>query len=752
MPHSKAALSALALLAIALAWLLLGNRSPVRVTVDVAGTRAIISVDGESHEVEWKTPTTRLQVMRLPPLLREYQIDGSDTTSNGTLDLQYLERIKDSAYYRFQSWLRDEASYNRWTNFTLYDDTTGTVIGHGKSITEAESLVFPARFSFSADLYRDEKNASLIFVDEQRQGYLLGIYRDSHAIEVIRWANGPAEIQQHWFYPRQAAPFAAMLVDTLAHVAAWGLALLAAIVLLYLLLSPLPRLRVPAQARSLGRLLMPWGVLAVSFAFVTYITLEKYNALPHIYDSESIFLQSKILATGRLFLPPPPSNGLFDYPFMVLKDGRYFSQYAPGTAMTLAVFRVALADLAWLSGPLLSVATLAGIVALARRMYDWRVAALALVLAAFSPFYNFMAGTMMTHPYSLFYLTFFLLFLVRYYQSGSARAAVVSGALLGAAIITRESSAAFFAGPWLLFLWGAGLWRRRRQALVPLLGFALATLAVGSIYLWYNWQLTGQPLLTPRAVFDAKDRYGFGPWGWHGIHTLAAGLVNTDEQVTSLLIHLFGWPFYLTLAPAIIPFISGRCKRWDVLNAVVALAFILGYAGYFYHGIVYGPRYYYEALPFFIMLTARGFVVAGEVAAGVWRRLYTRLKRRSPYVMPSPSAPYAVLAALLACNVFYYTPRQMEIYNGFSGGGKKPDVETIYNTRLQNAVIMTSDGGVYRDVLSSLNCPDFLTCDPVWVLVRSPEDLALVRKLYPDRQLYELKHPDRRPATFVPLP
>src|SRR5207302_7866500 len=53
---------------------------------------------------------------------------------------------------------------------------------------------------------------------------------------------------------------------------------------------------------------------------------------------------------------------------------------------------------------------------------------------------------------------------------------------------------------------------------------------------------TGDPLVLPRNLFNPDDKWGFGAVGSLGQHTLAAGLVNTDENLTLLQFDLFGWP------------------------------------------------------------------------------------------------------------------------------------------------------------------------------------------------------------------
>ncbi len=52
--------------------------------------------------------------------------------------------------------------------------------------------------------------------------------------------------------------------------------------------------------------------------------------------------------------------------------------------------------------------------------------------------------------------------------------------------------------------------------------------------LGYNALLTGNALISPRSLFFSGDHWGFGTGvGFYGQHTLAAGLVNLDELLTS---------------------------------------------------------------------------------------------------------------------------------------------------------------------------------------------------------------------------
>src|SRR5262249_44920383 len=132
------------------------------------------------------------------------------------------------------------------------------------------------------------------------------------------------------------------------------------------------------------------------------------------------------------------------------------------------------------------------------------------------------------------------------------------GALLGLAFNAREVAAVLYGLAYAVWL----LAQRRWQ---PLVWIGLAALPVLLGVLLFNLSTTGDPFTLPRNLFNPNDRWGFGDAGTGGgsQHTLAAGLENTDENLTLLQFDLFGWPPLAALALVGMPFLLGRVNRFD---------------------------------------------------------------------------------------------------------------------------------------------------------------------------------------------
>ncbi|HET6318297.1 MAG TPA: hypothetical protein VFG86_17730, partial [Chloroflexota bacterium] len=152
--------------------------------------------------------------------------------------------------------------------------------------------------------------------------------------------------------------------------------------------------------------------------------------------------------------------------------------------------------------------------------------------------------------------------------------------------------------------------------------------------------------------------------------------------------------------------------------------FVVGYIGYYYHGIVLGPRYYFEALPWLLLLGGRGVVVLAEVA-------HSRVAA-------------GVAIALLSLNtVLFYAPAEMERRTDFSAvpGNVRTSLgfvsNGVFGPRLDDvprpSLVVTSDWWLFNTGLAALNCPNVPDCPVLFALATTPEDVAKLRATYPGR-------------------
>jgi hypothetical protein len=694
---------------------------PVRVAFEVRGGHVEVSMDGGKHAFDRDNLAwDHLQFEQPGPAEREVQVDGSETVGRGDREPDYVGALAASPLYAIGAWLRDEDSFSRWEHVRLYDLDTGQEVAQGREAAEAVSL--PAAFRVEADLRHPEAPAR-IWLSVRDRGFKEGLQvdRNQHSAAWVREPSGDTK-RVEWFFPVEAAPFAANLLQLAGRAAVAGYLLLAGIVALGWLLRPMDGAlaRIPRAAGGTLAAVLGLGSLALSAA----ISVGLYHQLPHMVDSTNYYVQAGMFLTGHLWFEPPALPKFFTLLNQVLWEHRWFVQYPPGAPAVYALGR--LVGLAWLVGPLVAVVMVVCIAEVARLWFGRLTALAALGLGALSPFILFQAGAFMSHPIAGAGLAGGLAAFAHGERSGRLRLFGLAGACIGFAFVTREYSAVLFAVPLAVWLALRRSWRALALLIVAGLPFLLA-------YFAYNGAVTRDPFVPPRAEVDPGDHPGFGP-----NHTVGQGLVFADQDLNDLQFELFGWPPIVGLSVMALPFVLGKATRRDLLLAGGALLMVAGFVAVSGHGIgAMGPRYYYEGLPWFVLLAARGFQAATAAA----RQLG----------LPTPSARTGA-AALLGCLTLYafgfYVPRLVERRTDFSAlsNGHRylfPFVEaTPAGPQLRGfsgpTLVLVGDEKMFQ-TLAALNCPLLdgeaaRTC-PVLFLHAGKDDVARVSEAYPGRTI-----------------
>jgi dolichyl-phosphate-mannose-protein mannosyltransferase len=800
-------LGALSLLALALRGAdALFYRATLPVAVYATNGEATLLVGSERIALGNVGQPTLIVFEARDPTQHEYQIDGSDSTNNFTQDAAYLRAIARTPYYALHAWMRDLDGTSVWRDATVTVNGRTVVEARAPSLPSTMAIPAGGRVIFRAHWQRPETPVTFDLLTTDHALIEVTLDRNQRNIQVAI-THGSAlgtDTRLAYFFPVDVTPFAVMVADLLTRTALWAILLLLAALLVDAALgaarwalaetwaaAPLwhawrwrqptvaPETPSPADARerwvwrarrfagarwhALTAAIAPVGVaaLAGSFLYVCWIALVQFQALPHVHDASAYYFGAKIYASGRLYAPAPAAPERFAGPFMVAIDGRWFPQYPPVTSACLAIGM--LVGVPWLIEPVMGTLALLAIGLIAARLYDRKVATLAVVLGALSPFYSYLAASYLSHAIALFFLSWGLWALVCFAQGGRDRLLPIAGILFGMATMTRDLVALLFvalAVLAVLALHWRNLRRDWRRWVLPGAQFIGVLCVFGAARLALNLVLTGDALVSPRTLFSPADHWGFGPnVGFYGGHTLAAGFVTLDELLTVLAIDLYGWPIMLTLAVLLVPFLAWRARLADWLLLGLAAAITGSFIGYFYHGIYLGPRYLFETLPFLLMLTARGVVElerAGARCAGaVVARLNARTGRGTalPAHPPASLGAWLLLSALVGCNLLYYSPRQAALYHDFTGlpSGERLDLAALQHPPMHHAIVVTGDYLLYGYALFPLNDP-LLRSDVLYAFARTAADDAQLRAAYPGRALYRLNLAADGSVRYTPLP
>jgi hypothetical protein len=606
--------------------------------------------------------------------------------------------------------------------------------------------VHSRQFTLSADLFRGEgAQGLLVSENEHGQGYLLIVRMDVPKAGWYLWNAGKVRGPVVTTHLTHLDPLPMLQRDLRLGLTSVVIGQLLSVVILGLyllglaagrLLSNETGLRMSTPAR---RLLCPhvldcgaFVLAGAGFVAAALVAGEIFARIPHGVDSVAYLFQANILALRHLWVPAPSSPAFFSEMHLIVYHGRWFTHDTPGWPLLLAI-GVGL-HLPWLVNPALGAIGLVLIYLTGREVYGRPVAFGATLLTLTSPFFLFLAGSFMSHTATIVYLMGFVYLLVlwcsraggaveggSWQRSGQWRLLAPAGFLLGMAFATRQLDTLAFALPFTMLLA-----RRWRSSAWLILGAGCPVL----LLLLYNWALSGSLRLNLYTMQWAYDRPGFGSDIGPSGFTLAQGLWNTSYRLEMLHAHLFGWPFYVALAIAAVPFILGRANRWDTLFAFSAISVMAAYICFWWPGVSFGPRYWSAAIPCFALLAARGFSELYH-----WPLSAFRMVRQNRGV--ALAGPLALASSLLLYDLAYYMPAQFPLYREYDYMSPDP-MHAVSRASIHHALIFVvahPHRWSYGEVFPG-NSPS-LDGDIVYAHDRGVAD-ALLMRLYPGWSYYRL--------------
>jgi hypothetical protein len=482
-----------------------------------------------------------------------------------------------------------------------------------------------------------------------------------------------------------------------------------------------------------------------------WVSHSVFENLPHLEDEFAFLGQAEVVAQGRIKLPTPFEAHSHLVPFVVDYGGYRFGKYPPGWPAMLSL-GVRL-NAPWVVNALLAGFSIWLIYRLGSKVAGDGVGLLAAVLSLTSPMFLMLSGSMLSHTFSLFLTCAFALAWLELFpfkkdervnQRHPAWVLVlIVGMSLGLLAITRPLTAVGVGLPFIVlaivkFVKGNGAERSQ------LLGIGITTLfLVGLLPLW-NAALTGKPLLNPYTLWWEYDRVGFGPGT--GVtesgHNLFIAWWNIQWSLRTGVHDLFGWPY---ISWIFLPFgLAALRRRWGGwLLFCLFPAIVLVYMAYWVGSWLYGPRYYFEALPGLAVVSAMGILWAG----GWLKRSYKGVRMRR--VISG-----SLISILISFNILFYLPPRLAMMNQLNGIARS-HLKPFESADLDRAVVIvhTQNRWTEYGTLLTLTAP-FTENDLVIVLSRGPNADARLASGYSGWEVfhYYLDSPNvfyREPRTTV---
>jgi hypothetical protein len=397
------------------------------------------------------------------------------------------------------------------------------------------------------------------------------------------------------------------------------------------------------------------AICVFAFALLWYILYFVSDDMPHVPDSVLYVFQSKIFASFHLTAPAPPGSypdvtseafSIFHPHMDQVADGRWFSHYPFGHPMFLALGQ--LVRVPSLVPPLLGAGSVALIYVIGRRIFGTPTGLLAAALLVVSPFFQMTASNYMSHNTAAFVI---LACLALYTWQLPLRwpAMLGAGLCFGLLFNIRPLPAVAFMVP-LAGLMAYDFVRAKtplRSRVIEYAAFAGGALIMFGLYLLYNKATTGS---FAESGYAEQGTFSDDTFGFAGTHTVAFGLQNQRQLLALMQLVADGWPAFVGFGIAMLPFLLGSRHRWDYFLGACFLS--LAGMNIFYRNaaVMNGPRFWYESLPFLMLLTARGAFLLRDAAASAASWLHERIGRD---VAPSRAFAGAWVLAVVATLMAY---------------------------------------------------------------------------------------------------
>jgi hypothetical protein len=345
------------------------------------------------------------------------------------------------------------------------------------------------------------------------------------------------------------------------------------------------------------------------------LRLATLGTITHGPDAAAYRYQARLFAAGRWSAPATAFDREFSVQGLIVQhDGDRFAKYPPGWPLALAGF--VRAGVPALADPVLVAALVLLVCWLARLLWpgDRRAAPVAGALGVVSPFVVFMGGSGLSHLPCAVELAAAAALVLRGLDARRTGGALAWGAgaglAWGLAFLTRPFSAVLGAAA-IAAVAVTGRPLRGTRVMATASGAVAGGSAGVAALLVYNHLTTGSVWKLGYVLYSAR----FDLFGGHAGASFAASHVVPHLRLALATLDAGTWGGLLPdLWLAVVALVLGArdARVWGL--ALATAIHVAGYAPYYFFDLYFGPRNLFEAMPWLLLLTARGVLALIDAA------------------------------------------------------------------------------------------------------------------------------------------
>jgi hypothetical protein len=322
--------------------------------------------------------------------------------------------------------------------------------------------------------------------------------------------------------------------------------------------------------------------------FISYFVLDQF---PNSSDEYVYLFQAETLSEGKLWVDAHPLEIFFRFNHLAHKNGVCVGRFPPGWPLVLSI-ALYLGIPAILVNPALATITLFFFYKLAKKLYGNRVALWSMLMLACTSFFLFNSASFFSHTVCQLGALLFIYCMYIFLESEKVKYGMLAGLFLGLILLSRYYTAILIFVPFFICL----IVQHRLRSFKIFWWIGLGVLPCLAFLLWYNYAITGNPIQPVTVWAYESEGLGFVKG-----HTLLKGI----EHIVRRVIMFVYW-----CSPAILILyfyflfqkLKNKAQRFITPEDYLFVILIIGYLFYYeIGGNQYGPRFYYEALPFLIV-------------------------------------------------------------------------------------------------------------------------------------------------------
>lgn len=363
---------------------------------------------------------------------------------------------------------------------------------------------------------------------------------------------------------------------------------------------------------------------ALAFAISLYISLKWFSGLPFVPDEVNYKYLAQAILDGKITSELHPHYEFFNFLYTVPSVGGAYSIYQIGFPLFLALF-LAL-GVPWLANPLLVAFSVFLTGRIAEIFYDRKTAVIAMFFASTSVFITVLGGTMMAHPFCAAATLGAFYFAVCAEKSNDSRQllknVVVSALFISVLLLARPQNALFALFFTVLYLF---LKLKFSKFFKTGVVYTLIISVFFVLLVYSNYVITGSVAEFKHQKFwdisePVDDCMGIGlgkgckfsantELPEEGLNFTYATEI-TRQRLEAFLPGLTLNPLFFLFI--LLPFFKRSRGKLLIFNDYFMLfgfmIFFVAYYFYYFPGVTYGARYYFEGSFFLFPLMAQGVV------------------------------------------------------------------------------------------------------------------------------------------------